>query len=85
MTKIEKRERSRGGGGHEIDVHVSTVITTAEVILQLRAELRRESLVLLERRIIAVSGHSVPSPPAAAGLLDTRFPERCECQMFRCL
>jgi len=79
--------KEEGGGGDTRcdDVHVSTIITTAEVILQLCAKSRRESLVLLERRIFAVSGFAVPSPAAAApaGLLDTRFPERSECQMFR--
>jgi hypothetical protein len=81
------KEEGEGRGEEDTrcdDVHVSTIITTAEVILQLCTESRRESLVLLERRIFAVSGFTVPSPAAApAGLLDTRFPERSESQMFR--
>ncbi len=63
------------------DVHVSTVITAAEVVLQLCAERRRERLVLVERRICAISGFTAPRP--ATELLEERFPERRECQMFR--
>jgi hypothetical protein len=62
---------------------VTTIITTAEVVLQLCAELHRESLVLLERRIIAISAFAVPLPVAAARLLETNFPEGSERQMLR--
>jgi len=61
------------------NVHVSTIVTAAEVILQLCAERRRQRLVLLERRISAIST-SFARPRSL--VLEARFPERSECQMF---
>lgn len=68
---------SRSVGGVDAYVHVSTIVTAAEVILQLCAERRRQRLVLLERRISAISSLALPCL-----VLEGRFPERSECQVF---
>lgn len=60
------------------NAHVSSIITTAEVVLQLCSERHRKRFILLECRLFAVTLFSIPR----GGLLDERFPERSECQMF---
>jgi hypothetical protein len=61
------------------NVHVSTIITATEVILQFRAELSRQRLVLLKRRPLAISRIGVLR---RRGRLERRLSERCERQMF---
>ena len=55
------------------NAHMSSIVTTTEVILQLCTERHRKRFILLEGRLFAVTLCAIPGE---------RFPERSECQMF---
>lgn len=79
---LARRDAKQGGKEWGIvvfiDVHMSSIITTSEVVLQLCAERHRKGFVLLERRFFAVTFFAV----TWGTILGGRFPKRSECQMF---